>query len=194
VQPTQTVDYTLQALRNGNPYTIGNINESATFSAITSSSDYLYVGSVTPLQRLFFEIPTNSGLPSGDALSAQYWSGSSWSNLTVYDNTSDGQGFVAGGSSSGLISSGLSYSGEMYISQPSNWAKSQVASDPYQVYLNQINTGIATVNPNLPPLNDVFPTYPPSMSYNPTRYWMRFKATTVSSPLQIVGIQPLSPL
>lgn len=163
-----TEDLTTLALRNGDPYTQGGVNNSATFDALLSSTDTLLVGSAAPLKGVLVSVRDLDSYKG--VVECRYSvTGGAWSAglLATEDNTSDNQA---------TSPSGLTYTGTIRLTTaPNDWVARTISTDP-----NTIQQLLAQ--------SDGKPAYGP----NPPRYWLQFKATGLSGgPLKLVGIQPL---
>jgi len=161
-----TTDITTPMVNGAKVYNYEN-PKSATIgvSSLKSSSDYIYIGSAKQFNGVLLNI-ANGSFQSGSQLTAQYWNGSTWSSLSVEDNTADGQ----------ATPNSFAYSGTIRIpSIPSDWATSQISSDP--LYIQE---------QNIISFNDT----PKNFLYNPNRYWIRLKLSAISPALYLLGIVP----
>lgn len=144
---------------------------------ITSASDYIYVGSTKKYTIFDFKIGTPS-TGTGTSLNAQFWNGSSWSNVRVLDNTS-----------SDMIRNTFRYSGIVELNElaslGTSWAPTTLDStvnaalinDPTTTLVNSIKAG--TVNPI-------------GMLVNPQRYWVRFNNFALNEKIQLAGLLPVA--
>ena len=158
-------DITSSLSGNGNPYGLGSPDTDESYSILNKSSDYLYIGSMSPIQTLNFNIPTQSDLVA-EILVLEVWNGTAWVPTPFLDNTSDGQG-------DGSFAS----SGTISIPAPATWIPTQVQTDPMKIYVDQVNAGTA---------------YPIGFcSGSPARYWVRLSIPTLATPLQINSISSI---
>jgi len=166
-QPTSgnAIDITTELLQNGNPYGIGGNSNSLSHIALVSDSEFLYVGSAKTFKGVMVNPHTSWSQPAGVTLTAQYWNGTTWTALTVQNNTSDGQ----------AAESTFSYPGTINWTAPAAWRRTQISTDPLKVLMDDIIAGNA---------------YPLAVT-NPDRYWVRFAMTGSSAPFRAVSLRIL---
>jgi hypothetical protein len=162
-------DLTQQLRRNGNPYGIGStIDNSESFVAFDTASDYLYIGSEKPWSKAMIYVPSYSQNQTNIAYT--YYNGSTWVSKTVLDNTSDGM----------ATPSALTYSGVIEIENWTSAVPTTLSFDPLTV----LQTSYDNFALNIP--------RPGGFFINPKRYWLRLKFSAITpSDLKLVGILPL---
>lgn len=118
---------------------------------------YYYVGSSRPFHGMQVLLAQEIGSKAGDAAEYRYWNGT-WTLIpNLYDGTSDLQ----------TPASSLSHSGVIAWDKPTDWVPSTMPNDPLTLKEVAINSKQT-------------PAY--SVPYNPPRYWVQIKQTTVPSP------------
>lgn len=157
-QSTGGVNDLSTSLRNLAAFAAPTLPSEVGVTALSASTEYLYVGSAQLFSRLAFVVGT--GLPVGVGVVAEYWNGSSWASITPLDNTSDQQ----------VTPSGFSYSGLWTITPPAGWAAQKLSFDPLTVEENAIIAGTQQ------PTNGLI---------NPARYYVRFHSPNQSTPLTL---------
>jgi hypothetical protein len=140
----------------------GTGGENASQFNLTSTNDYVYIGSSKKIDHWEFQV--GIGLTAPALLQGQLWNGSAWSSFAVIDDTSTGNsdtfkfsGIVEG---SGL---GSSTWGPVKADFSAN---SLLPNDPLTVQQNRIIAGGYPIVV-LPP--------------NPERYWVRFNLSAVAA-------------
>lgn len=127
------------------------------FTLWASTGDYLYLGSTTTFDKVFFQLGATTQ-PAGSTFTFAYWNGSSWASFTPLDNTSDGQ----------TSPSHFSYSGPIGLPTLSGWSKTQITEDPTKIMVDEIEAG------------DAFPLGGGLSS--PDRYWIRITPSSFTGP------------
>lgn len=154
----------------------GNGGENKNFFKLTSTNDYIYVGSKQKIDHFEFQIGTGSTILSGtgSTLQASIWNGSAWSSVNVDDNTSTGN--VDTLKFTGLVETigvGSSTWSPVVFRYSDN---TLLPNDPLTVQQDRIANGGYPIIV-LPP--------------NPPRYWTRFKASTYLSDIVFNKILPV---
>jgi hypothetical protein len=164
-------DLTQKLTRNGNPYGIGSeVDNSESFIAFDTASDYLYIGSVRPWTKALFVVPSYA--QNATAATFAYYNGSAWVTTTsIEDNTT---------ASMGNVNSSLSYTGTIKVTSWSGAVKTTLDFDPLTILQEDYDDFTL----NIP--------RPGGFFYNPERYWLRIKFSTITpSDLKLVAILPV---
>ena len=156
---------------------IANGGENASFLKFSSVNDYIYIGSKKKIDHFEFHVGTASTVLSGtgQTLQAQIWSGSTWSTVSIDDNTSSGN--VDTMKYSGMvetIGTGSS-SWTPVVFRPSS--NILLPNDPLTAQQDRINNGGYPIVV-LPP--------------NPERYWTRFKLSSYTADIILNKILPIA--
>lgn len=163
-------DLTQKLSRNGNPYGLGStLENSESFTAFDTASDYLYIGSVRPWTSAMFLVP--SGSQNATAVTFATYDGSTWNTTTnIQNNTTAAMNTV----------STLSYSGVIKVTSWSGAVASRLSIDP----LDDLYNDYEDFTLNIP--------RPGGFFYYPERYWLRMKFASITpSDLKLVGIIPV---
>lgn len=153
----------------------GHGGENASQLAFSSTNDYVYIGSKTPIDHWDFQIGTGATWVS--TLTGQYWNtaGAGWSTFQALDDTSSGNSDTM--RFSGMIEAvglGSSTTWGPVVFRPTD--NLQLPADPLTVLTDAIVAG----------------TTPPVVApENSPRYWVRFKMNTVAIPLKVNKILPV---
>lgn len=155
----------------------GSGGENKSNFKLTSTNDYIYIGSRQKIDHFEFQIGTGSTILSGtgSTLQASIWNGSAWSSVGVDDNTSTGNADT------------LKFTGmvETVGVGSSTWTpvvfrysdNTLLPNDPLTVQQDRITSGgypIVVLPPNAP------------------RYWTRFKASTYAADILFNKILPIN--
>lgn len=162
-------DYRVLKSSTGGTYDItsssisNNVGSNSLFN-LNNANDYILIGSETKVDHWDFGVSTGS--TNAMSFTGELWNGSAWSAFTVLDNTA------------ATATSTMRYSGviEGYGIGTSNWQKTKIASDPLTIYETALNAGTERAI---------------GMLYNPERYWVRFKLTSISDIVNFKYILPV---
>lgn len=155
-----TLDVTDGMLGNSDPY------RAFPNAILSTGTDHIYIGSARIFARILARISTASQQPAGNPLTSEYWNGTTWSPLTVADNTSDGQ----------ATASTLSYSGAISFTSPADWSPIRINTDPVTVMAAAITAGTLS---------------PIGFLTDPARFWVRISVPALASPVYAASLSPL---
>jgi len=85
------------------------LRDTKTLTSHTQSTDYIYVGYYKPINQIFFSLDTVNSLTGG--MIAEYYNGSTWTSLTIFDDTK-----------------GLQRDGFVQWSKPTDWTANTIDS------------------------------------------------------------------
>jgi hypothetical protein len=144
----------------------GTGGENASQFNLTSTSDYVYIGSKKPVDHWEFQVGV--GLTAPAVLQGQYWAGNGntlgWVNFTVIDDTSTGNSDTL--KFSGIVEGSGLGSSAWVPAKADFTVNTLLPADPLTVQQNSIIAG-----------NYPIVVLPP----NPERYWVRFNLSSVAT-------------